>query len=211
MGSDIDVHISLTNPDIWRPRCVNLNLLSNLQWCSSLSDMWKVKLITTNCRGRIWKHALGHSIVSAGNFCFWVIINKVAAISNNCKKHFSFTSILIYGTKLPSSFCALGLFPPPPVAEARRPSLTTQARLPLTAPHECHWTPCKPRWRRCSWAPRKTSSWWSARSRPRRPWSHCNSWTWWKFPWSRRQTERCRRRWGGRPCCSENTSGLGVE
>lgn len=63
-------------------------------------------------------------------------------------------------------------------------------------------SPCRPRWRRCSWAQTWTSKWrWD---RARSWWWRrcCSSWTWWKAPGSCPRSLRCRQMWSGHPTCS---------
>lgn len=82
----------------------------------------------------------------------------------------------------------------------------TPLAVPLSFPPELPPTPCKGRWKRCSLAPRRRSSWWPGRSRPRQPWWRCSSWTWWRAPWNRLRTERCRPGRARRPCWERDTT-----
>lgn len=76
--------------------------------------------------------------------------------------------------------------------------------LPLTFPLQCQRIPDIPHWRRYFWAQRKTSSQWLAHSRPQQQWSNCSSWTWWRVPGNRHQTERYHQYWEERSLCNKN-------
>lgn len=81
---------------------------------------------------------------------------------------------------------------------------------PWPAPAACLRSLCRPRWRRCSWARRWTSSWqWD----PERSWWWgwcCNSWTWWKAPGSCHRTLRCRSPWSLQTFCKRTESRVHV-